>query len=108
MSDGCGTKPLVRCAFTSAVWQAMHRYTARAIRGHWGIENTVHWTLDVTFKEDACRIRKHHAAENFALLRRLSLNLLNHEKTFNGSNRMKRYKAAMDNDYLLKIIAAAP
>lgn len=80
---------------------------AQATRGHWRIENTVHWTLDVTFKEDASRIRKDHAAENFALLRRMTLNLLNQEKTFKGSNRMKRYKAAMDNDYLLKIIAAS-
>ena len=80
---------------------------AQAIRSHWGIENTVHWTLDVTFNEDASRIRKDHAAENFALLRRLTLNLLNQEKTFKGSNRMKRYRAAMDNEYLLKIVTVS-
>jgi len=80
---------------------------ANAVRSHWQIENTLHWTLDVTFREDASRIRKGHAAENFALLRRLSVNLLKHEKTFKGSLRMKRYKAALDNNYLLKILAAS-
>ncbi len=80
---------------------------AHAVRSHWGIENTVHWTLDVTFREDASRIHSGHAAENFALLRRMSLNLLQREKTFKGSNRMKRYKAALDNDYLMKTIAAS-
>lgn len=83
------------------------KFLARVIRNHWGIENTLHWTLDVTFREDASRIRKDHAPENFALLRRLALNLLNREKTFKGSNRMKRYLAAMDNNYLLKILAAS-
>lgn len=80
---------------------------ANAVRSHWQIENTLHWTLDVTFREDASRIRKGHAAENFALLRRLSVNLLKQENTFKGSLRMKRYKAALDNNYLLKILAAS-
>lgn len=77
---------------------------SRAIRSHWGIENSLHWTLDVTYREDASRIRKGHSAENFALLRRLSVSLLNQEHSFKGSQRMKRYKAAMDNEYLLKIL----
>ena len=75
-----------------------------AIRNHWKIENKLHWTLDVTFREDASRIRKNQAPENFALLRRLALNLLNREKSFKGSIKMKRYRAAMDNNYLLKIL----
>jgi predicted transposase YbfD/YdcC len=77
---------------------------SRAIRSHWGIENSLPWTLDVTYREDASRIRKGHSAENFALLRRLSVSLLNQEHSFKGSQRMKRYKAAMDNEYLLKIL----
>jgi predicted transposase YbfD/YdcC len=79
---------------------------AEAIRSHWGIENQLHWTLDVTFKEDASRIRKDRSPENFALLRRLALNLLNRENSYKASNKMKRYRAAMDNDYLLSILAA--
>lgn len=80
---------------------------ANAIRTHWGIENNVHWVLDVSFKEDASRIRKENAAENFSLLRRMALNLLNREQTVKGSVRMKRYRAAMDNNYLLKVLAAS-
>jgi predicted transposase YbfD/YdcC len=74
------------------------------IRSHWGIENSLHWTLDVTYGEDASRIRKGHSPENFALLRRLSVSLLNQERSFKGSQKMKRYKAAMDNEYLLNIL----
>jgi predicted transposase YbfD/YdcC len=78
-----------------------------AIRNHWGIENSLHWTLDVTFSEDKSRIRKDNAPENFALLRRLALNLLKQDKTFKGSLKMKRYKASMDNDYLTQILASS-
>ncbi len=74
------------------------------IRSHWGIENSLHWTLDVTYGEDASRIRKGHSPENFALLRRLSVSLLNQGRSFKGSQKMKRYKAAMDNEYLLNIL----
>ncbi len=79
----------------------------QVIRTHWEIENSVHWSLDVTFCEDTSRLRKDNAPENFALLRRLALNLLNQERTFKGSNRMKRYQAGLDNEYLLKILAVA-
>ena len=51
----------------------------RTIRAHWGIENRLHWVLDVTFSEDTSRIRKEHGAENFSLLRRLAISLLNQE-----------------------------
>lgn len=80
---------------------------ASAIRSHWGIENSLHWTLDVTFSEDKSRIRKDHSPENFALLRRLAVNLLKQEKTFKGSLKMKRYRAAMDNNYLVQILSSA-
>lgn len=80
---------------------------AKAIRSHWGIENTLHWTLDVTFSEDRSRIRRDNSPENFALLRRIALSLLKQETTFKSSLKMKRYRAAMDNQYLLTILESA-
>lgn len=79
---------------------------AHAVRSHWGIENSVHWVLDMTFHEDASRIRKDNAPLNFSVLRRLSLNLLDKDKTVRGSVAMKRYRAGLDNNYLLEVIAA--
>ncbi len=79
---------------------------AHAVRSHWGIENSVHWVLDMTFHEDASRIRKDNAPLNFSVLRRLSLNLLDKDKTVRGSVAMKRYRAGLDNNYLLQVITA--
>lgn len=73
------------------------------IRAHWGIENQLHWCLDVTFCEDDCRVRKDHAPRNLSLLRRMALNLLRQEQS-KSSLKMKRFKAAMDNQFLLKIL----
>jgi predicted transposase YbfD/YdcC len=80
---------------------------AGAIRSHWGLENSLYWTLDVTFSEDESWIRKQNSLENFALLRRLAINLLKQEKTSKHSLKMKRYRAAMDNNYLAKILKSA-
>ncbi|MEG4026648.1 ISAs1 family transposase, partial [Microcoleus sp. S13C4] len=80
---------------------------SQAIRSHWGIENSLQWTLDVTFSEDKSRIRKDHSPENFAFLRRLAVNLLKQEKGLKGSLKMKRYLAGMDNNYLVKILDSA-
>ena len=73
---------------------------------HWGVENGLHWTLDVTFNEDACRVRTGHAPQNLSLLRRIALNALNLEQSFKRSNRQKSNRAAMDNNYMLTILAA--
>jgi predicted transposase YbfD/YdcC len=78
----------------------------KAIRLHWGVENGLHWTLDVTFNEDACRVRTGHAPQNLSLLRRIALNALNLEQSFKRSNRQKSNRAAMDNNYMLTILAA--
>ena len=78
----------------------------RAIRLHWSIENQLHWTLDVTFAEDACRIRCAHAPQNLSLLRRLALNALNRETSFRRSIRQKSNRAAMDDDYMLTVLFA--
>lgn len=82
--------------------QALPRF-AQAVRAHWGIENAVHWVLDVTFREDHSRVRKDHAPENFALLRRLALNLLKQEPSKRSLN-VKRLRAACDHDYLAKVL----
>ncbi len=78
----------------------------QAIRLHWGIENSLHWSLDVTFNEDACRVRTGHAPQNLSLLRRLAINALNLEQSFKRSNRQKSKRAAMNNNYMLTILAA--
>ena len=78
----------------------------QAIRLHWGIENGLHWTLDVTWNEDACRVRTGHGPQNLALLRRIALNALNLEQSCKRSNRQKSNRAAMDNNYMLTILAA--
>jgi predicted transposase YbfD/YdcC len=74
------------------------------IRGHWGIENTLHWSLDINFREDERRIRQGHAAENFARLSRIALNLLKAEKTNDGGIKTKRLCCGWDHDYLLKVL----
>ena len=79
----------------------------QAIRQHWSIENQLHWVLDVTFGEDACRVRKGNAPENLALLKRWSINLLNQETSFKRSTRQKAKRASMDIKYLLKVLDAS-
>jgi predicted transposase YbfD/YdcC len=76
------------------------------IRGHWGIENELHWVLDMAFNEDRSRIRRGKAPDNFALLRKIALNLLKHEKTCRRGLEGKRKRAAWDDQYLLKVLEA--
>ena len=76
---------------------------AAAVRGYWGIENSLHWTLDMTFREDESRIRKDHGPENFATLRRAALGLIKQDKS-KGSVKKKRKRAGWNNDALLTII----
>src|SRR5205814_9837433 len=73
---------------------------ARTIRSHWGIENRLHWVLDVTFHEDDSRVRVGHAPENFAILRHYALNLLRQERSSRGSVATKRFRAALNDSYL--------
>ena len=66
---------------------------AHCVRSHWGIENQLHWTLDVAFAEDECRIRKDYAPENLALVRHVALNLLRRETSATVGIKAKRLKA---------------
>lgn len=74
------------------------------IRGHWGIENSLHWRLDVSFDEDRRRIRQGHAAQNFSRLSRIALNLLKRERTNPHGIKTKRLRCGWDHDYLLKVL----
>jgi len=80
---------------------------AGAIRTHWGIENQLHWVLDVTFGEDACRIRTGHSPQNFALMRRMAISLLNQETSTKRSLKQKAKRAAMNSDYMLQVLTTA-
>jgi len=76
-----------------------------ASREHWGIETSLHWRLDIAFREDESRIRKGNGAENFAILRHIALNLLNKEDTAQVGMETKRLKAGWDASYLEKVLA---
>ncbi len=73
------------------------------VRGHWGIENRVHWVLDVTFHEDASRIRTGDAPQNMGVLRHIALNLLRQEPS-TGRLKTKRFRAALNDDYLAQVL----
>lgn len=85
--------------FVSSLPPQVERLAA-LIRGHWGIENRLHWSLDVTFNEDQSRIRQGHAAENAGLLRRLSLSILKQDTRYSDSLRCKRLRAAWETSAL--------
>jgi len=77
------------------------------IRGHWSIENSLHWVLDMAFDEDRCRIRRRNAPDNFALLRKIAVNLLKLEKTSKRGIEGKRKRAGWDPNYLLTVLGTA-
>ena len=93
------------CYFIGSRRMAARRY-AQALRSHWGIENNLHWQLDVSFSEDASRIENRHGAANFALFRKMALSLLKqHPRT--DSIARKRKHAALDTAFLGEVLAGA-
>ena len=93
------TRYYISSAKTSAARLLRHK------RSHWRIENSLHWVLDVAFREDEARLRKGHGTQNFAILRHIALNLLKQETTCKLGTFNKRLKAAWDLDYLLTVLA---
>ena len=79
----------------------------KAVRSHWGIENKLHWSLDVAFREDDSRIRKESTPDNFAVIRHICMNLLKQETTFKRGLQGKRYRAAVDSQYREKLLFAS-
>lgn len=73
-------------------------------RAHWSIENSLHWCLDVAFKEDSCRVRTNHGAENLAIIRKMAMNMLRNSNE-KASLKRKILKASWDTDYLISLIA---
>ena len=94
-----------RCFYITSLPQTTAAELAAYIRGHWAVENNLHWHLDVAFNEDQGRMRLDHAAENRSRLNRLALNLLKREKTIKASIRNKQRLAGWDLDYLLRLIS---
>jgi predicted transposase YbfD/YdcC len=101
------TKSVERHFYISSLDQ---RVTAKKmagyIRGHWSVENNLHWQLDVSFNEDQRRIRIGNGAENFSRLCRMALNLLKKEKTTKVGIAIKRKQCGWSNDYLLKVVGS--
>lgn len=81
------------------------KYILKGTREHWGIENSLHWRLDIACREDESRIRKGNGAENFAILRHIALNLLSKEDTVKVGINLKRNMAGWDESYLEKVLA---
>ena len=90
--------------YVSSLKGADAKRMAQLVRGHWAVENNLHWQLDVTFNEDQRRIRRGHGAENFSRLCRMALNRIKADKATKGSVRTKRLRAGWDDYYLFKLL----
>ena len=107
-SGGVAKRSVEQRHYITSLDHRDRRYHAESlgqlIRAHWGIENQLHWSLDVSFGEDASRVRQERAAENLSRLRRMALNLLKQEKSTKVGIAAKRKKAGWSNAYLIKVL----
>lgn len=99
-----GHAPRVERRYFISSRPADAKQALRAVRGHWQVENSLHWVLDVAFREDACRTRTGHAPENLATLRHMAVNLLKQERSCKLGIKSKRLKAGWDESYMLKVL----
>ena len=102
-----GNQTSTECRYFLCSFPHRDRFAA-TVRGHWGIENQQHWVLDVQFGEDACRTRKNHSAENLALVRRMTLNLLSHNGLPRDSIRRRKRRATLNDEYRLRLLFGTP
>ena len=105
LGDPAGKVTTERAYYISSLGGTDARRFAGAVRGHWAVENNLHWQLDVSFAEDDRRIRNGHGAENFSRLCRIALNLLERDTTVKAGVKTKRLNAGWDHDYLLRLIS---
>jgi len=102
-----GEKTSTECRYFLCSFPERDRFAA-TVRQHWGIETQQHWVLDVQFGEDACRTRNNHSAENLAVIRRLALNVLRHNGPARDSIRRRKLRAALNDDYRLRLLLGQP
>jgi len=102
--SGTGTSKEVHYDISSLDGRRTARQFLTYVRGHWGVENNLHWQLDVSFDEDQRRVRVGHGAENFSRLCRIALNLLKNEPTHKNGIAIRRQNCGWDDDYLLKVL----
>lgn len=101
-----GDKTTIEQRYYLLSFAATAEQFAASVRSHWGIENSLHWRLDVAFREDDSRARTGHSPQNLALVRHLALNLLTHETSLKSGLHAKRLRAGWDNAYLLKVLSS--
>ena len=104
LGDFSGKVSIERVCYISSLSGVDAKTVAGYVRGHWTVENNLHWQLDVSFNEDQSRTRKGHGAENYSRLSRIALNLLKRDKTVKASVKGRRLYAGWDHDYLLRLM----